>query len=216
MRRRRPSATSPCATPTEINLPFIASDADGPRSISTTSSLARSSKSLVDDVVRGTLEERGAVRPGFAGSSPPTSTRSCSWVVRAGCPCSFRRRGLRVLRQAPAQGRESRRGGGAGRRDPGCGAHGSTTIRTCPAPGRHAPVPGHRNLRRTLCALDRAQHHGSGQQGPHLHHDPRQPDRESRSAFSRARATLRTRTISWASSCSRESDPLPRASRRSR
>ena len=101
---------------TEINLPFIASDAEGPRHLNY--ELTRETlEGLVGDIIEGTLKSVRAVlrrrrrqgrghRPGDAGRRPD---------AHAAGPEG----GDRVLRKATPQGREPGRGRGARRRDPG-------------------------------------------------------------------------------------------------
>ena len=142
------------------------------RATSTWSSRARRSRSLVDDIVEQTMKSVAQCVADAGPRAPRRSTRSSSSAARRACRWCSRR--SQLLRQAPAQGREPRRGGRARRRDPGQPARRRGPAHA--AARRDAALARHRDLRRPLREADRAQHHGAGAQGAHLHDHARQPD----------------------------------------
>ena len=198
-------------TSTNINLPFITADENGPKHLDLTLTRAKFDEltaALVDRVVGPVNQALGRRRP-QAGRHRPChpGRRHDPHAGRAG-------EGQAAHRQGAAQGRQPRRGRGRGRRHPGrrAGRRGQGRA----AARRHAAEPRHRDQGRRVHQAHRAQHHHPDQEERDLHHRRRQPDeRRDPRAAGRARDGAPT-TRRWASSSWSASRRRRAASRRSR
>ena len=200
------------AQTTEVNLPFITADQNGPKHLVKTITRADLEK-LVEDLIKRTLDpckkalaDAGVKADGHRRGRPrrrhdPHAARSATG-----------REGL--LRQGAAHRRQPGRGRRHGRRHPGRRAAGRRQGR---APARrHAAVARHRDAGRRLHPDDRPQHDHPDQEDADLSRPPRTIRTRSPSASSRASAKWPRTTRCSASSTWSASRRRRAACRRSR
>ncbi len=193
-------------TQTQVSLPFITADADGPKHLTTT-------------LMRSTFEQitarpgRALPGPGAAGDERREGHRERH---RRGHP----RRRLHPhprragpgppahRRQGPEHDRQPGRGRRARRRHPGRRAQGRGQGR--PAAGRHAALAGRGDARRRDDQDHRAQHDDPGAPHRDLLHRRGQPARRRRRRCCRASASAPPTTGCSAASSSTDIRPAPR------
>ena len=144
------------ASTTDINLPFITADANGPKHLQ---------MSITPQQVRaaGRSPDRALPRPGDAGAEGRQAEAQRDRRGRAGRRLDPHAQGAGArqedLRQGAAQGRQPRRGRGHRRGDPGRRAGRRSQGRA--AARRHPAVAGHRDRGRRDDQARRAEHHDS-------------------------------------------------------
>ena len=180
---------------TEINLPFITADANGPKHLAMKLNRAQF-ESLVEDMLQKTV---GPTKQALTDAGVDPS--KIDEVVLVGGSTRIPR--VQADRQGAvqprtAQGREPRRSRGDRRGDPGrrAGRRGQGPA----AARRDAAVARHRDDGRHHDAADPAQHHHPDAQERSVLDRVRQPDRASKSTWCRASARWRATTARSAAS----------------
>ena len=159
-------------TQTDVNLPFITADQNGPKHLNMKLTRAKL-EALVDDLVQRTVGPcKAALKD--AGLQPSEINEVVLVGGQTRMP-KVQETVQKLFGREPHKGREPGRGGRDRRRHPGRRAAGRRQGR--PAARRHAAVARHRDARRRHDQAHRAQHHDPDQAQPDLLDRGRQSDR---------------------------------------